>query len=250
MGEMLDEMLDRLTRALDVLVEKSNTGFLTSVYRNSFCPKQGKVNLVKTLIHRALMICSKSKLHAELEKLKTILLDNGYPEDVILSNTKEKIASFSAVQKFGPKKCLVCLKLPWIGNTSLRFESQIRQAITKFFFALNPRFVYSTRRALPSIQNECVLTIPIVLTNQKSLVIYEFTFQCDSGYASSTTKRLGDRRKQHAPSNIRNKTTPQREQPPRSSRSETLSKQVILPSVKIFWTTQIVVNSIMTTCFG
>ena len=44
---------------LDVWVEKSNTGFLTSVYRkpiftgqyirlNSFCPKQRKVNLVKT----------------------------------------------------------------------------------------------------------------------------------------------------------------------------------------------------------
>ena len=46
------------------------------------------------------MICSKSKLHAELEKIKTIFLDNGYPEDDILSNTKEKIASFSAIQKF------------------------------------------------------------------------------------------------------------------------------------------------------
>ena len=78
---------------LVVLVEKSNTGFLTSVYRkptftgqyirwNSFCPKQRKVNLVKTLVHRALMICSKSKLHAELEKLKTIFLDNDYPENV------------------------------------------------------------------------------------------------------------------------------------------------------------------------
>ena len=76
------------------------------------------------------MICSKSRLHAELRKLKTIFLDNGYPEDVILSYTKEKIPSFSAVQKFGPQKCPVYLKLPWIGNTSLRFESQIRQAIT------------------------------------------------------------------------------------------------------------------------
>ena len=64
---------------LEVLVEKPNTGFLTSAYRkptftgqyigwNSFCPKQREVNLVKTLVHRAFMICSKSKLHAELEK--------------------------------------------------------------------------------------------------------------------------------------------------------------------------------------
>ena len=119
---------------------------------NSFCTKQRKVNLVKTLVHRALMICSKSKLHAELEKLKC-------------------------------------------------------------FFAVNPHIVYSTRRALPFIQKDCVPT------NQKSSVIYEFTCQCDSGYVGRTTQRLGDMIKQHVPSNIRNKTAPQREQPPRSCRS-------------------------------
>ena len=58
---------------LDVLVEKSDTGFLTSVYRkptfsglytrwSSFCPKQRKISLIKTLAHRAQMICSKSNL--------------------------------------------------------------------------------------------------------------------------------------------------------------------------------------------
>ena len=77
------------------------------------------------------MLFHKYKLHAELEKLKTIFLDNGYQGDIILSYNKEKIASFSAVLKFGLQKCPVYLKLPWIGNTSLRFESQIRQAITK-----------------------------------------------------------------------------------------------------------------------
>ena len=65
---------------LDVSVEKSDTGFLTSVYRkptfsrlytrwSSFCPKQRKISLIKTLTNRALMICSKSKLDSELEKL-------------------------------------------------------------------------------------------------------------------------------------------------------------------------------------
>ena len=36
----------------------------------------------KWLTHRALMICSKSKLDSELEKLTKIFLENGYPEDV------------------------------------------------------------------------------------------------------------------------------------------------------------------------
>ena len=59
---------------LDVLVKKSKTGFLTKptftchyIRWDSFFPKQCKVNLIKTLVYRALMIYLKSKLHAELK---------------------------------------------------------------------------------------------------------------------------------------------------------------------------------------
>ena len=67
---------------LDVLVEKEGPGFLTSIYRkptftgqyirlNSFSPKTRKISLTKTLVHMALMICSKTKLGPELDKAKT-----------------------------------------------------------------------------------------------------------------------------------------------------------------------------------
>ena len=59
----------------------------------------------------------------------------------------------------------------------------------------------------------------VFLLPKKGSVVYEFTRQCDSGYVGCTTQRLGDRIKQHVPSNIRNKTAPPREQPPRSCRS-------------------------------
>ena len=66
---------------LDALVGKDGTGFLTSVYRkpaftgqyirwNSFSPKTRKISLIKTLVYRALMICSKTKLGLELDKIK------------------------------------------------------------------------------------------------------------------------------------------------------------------------------------
>ena len=130
---------------LDVLVEKSDTGFLTRVYRkptisglytrwSSFWPKQRKFSLIKTLTHKALMICSKSKLESELEKLTQIFLENGYPEDVVSVYIKEKIGNFSADVKFGPQKCPVYPKLPLIGNSSLRFQSQIKQAIKNYSF--------------------------------------------------------------------------------------------------------------------
>ena len=96
--------------------------------------------------------CSKSKLDSELEKLTKIFLENGYQEEFILVYIKEKIGNFSADVKFGPQKCPVYLKLPWIGDCSLRFESQIKQAITNCFFAVNPRVVYSTKG--PSIHSK------------------------------------------------------------------------------------------------
>ena len=91
-------------------------------------------------------------------------------------------------------------------------------AITNCFFAVNLRVVYSTKKALPSIQKDCVPA------TQKSSVIYEFTCQCDSGYVGRTTQRLEDRIKQHVPSSIRKKSRPQREQPPRSCKPKITTK--------------------------
>ena len=62
---------------LDVNVERTATGFETNVYRKptftgqylrweSFSPTKQKTNLISTLVHRALMICTKSKLNEEI----------------------------------------------------------------------------------------------------------------------------------------------------------------------------------------
>ena len=92
---------------LDVSVEKGGTGFLISIYRkpmftgqyicwNSFSPKARKINLIKTLVHGALMTRSKTKLDSELDTIKQLLIDNGYPEDVLLSCIMEKLANISS----------------------------------------------------------------------------------------------------------------------------------------------------------
>ena len=71
------------------------------------------------------MICSKTKLGSELDKIKQLLIENGYPADVLLSCINQKVANFAAEKTFGPEKCPVYLKLPWIGNVSSKFENQI-----------------------------------------------------------------------------------------------------------------------------
>ena len=163
---------------LDVLVEKEGTGSLTSIYRkstfigqyirlNSFSPKTRKISLVKTLVHRALMICSKAKLGPELDKVKQLLIENRYPAAAVLSCINQKLANFAAEEPIGPEKCPVHLKLPWIGNVSSKLENQISKAITFCYYAVKPRVVYNTRVVLPSAKKD------YVPTTQKSCAVYK-----------------------------------------------------------------------------
>ena len=189
---------------LDVLVEKSPSKFITSIYRkptftgqylrwNSFSPRKRKTNLILTLTHRALAICSPERLPSELDKIKFILLTNGYPEHVIKSFMAMKMKQFHALPEFGPEKCPVYLRLPWLGSVSTRFEKQVKSAVKQCFTAVEPRVVHSTNE-LFSATNKDVL--PAL---QKSNVIYQFSCHCDSRYVGRTSQRLLDRIKQHVP---------------------------------------------------
>ena len=58
------------------------------------------------------MTCTKNKLKQEIDFIKKILLDNGYPEDIVLKHITKKTAQFSTAKPFGPEKCPVYLKAP------------------------------------------------------------------------------------------------------------------------------------------
>ena len=86
---------------LNVHVEHTKVSCKTKVYRKStltgqylcwesFTPVERKASLVSTLVHCALRICSKSKLKKGIDRLKEILLDNGYPEEFVLQQLSEK----------------------------------------------------------------------------------------------------------------------------------------------------------------
>ena len=66
---------------LDVYVERTDVGLETSVYRKptftgqylrweSFSPLKRKISLISTLVHRALMICTKRRLNEEIERIR------------------------------------------------------------------------------------------------------------------------------------------------------------------------------------
>ena len=178
---------------LDVNVERTVTGFETSVYRKpiftgqylrweSFSPTKQKTNLISTLVHRALMIYTKSKLNEKLKHIKNILLDNGYPESIIDCNISKKIARFSMPKRFGPEKCPVHLRVPWIGKASIGLDKNVKTAVESCYGSVTTRVVFISKRMLPVARKD------VLPTTLKSSVVYEYSCHRDSRYVGRTSQ--------------------------------------------------------------
>ena len=167
----------------------------TRVYR--FSPRKRKTNVILTLTHRALAICSPERLPSELDKIKFILQTDGYPEHVIKSFMAKKMKQFHALPKFGPEKCPDYLRFQWLGSVSTRFEKQVKSAVKQCFSAVEPRVAYSINELLSATNKDVLPAL------RKSNVIYQFSCHCDSRYEGRTSQRQQDRIKQHVPKSIR-----------------------------------------------
>ncbi len=100
----------------------------------------------------------------------------------------------------------------------MRFERQIKTAITRCYATVSPRLVFSSKKIIPSIRKDSVPT------TQNSLVVYKYSCWCDARYIGRTSQRLCDRVKQHVLSSTRKKTVPQREQPSPASKPKSSLK--------------------------
>ena len=145
---------------LDIHVEHTKGSYETKVYRKptftgqylrweSFTPMKRKASLVSTLVHRALKICSKSKLKEEINRIKEILLDNGYPEDFVLEQIFKKITQFSRPKRFGPAECPVYFRITCTGKAALTLERNLRIAVENCHGSVALRTVFVSRQMLP-----------------------------------------------------------------------------------------------------
>ena len=166
---------------------------------NSFAPTQRKVNLVHTLTLRALSICSPCRLDNEFKTIKSILSQNGYPEDIIDANIARRTKIFKSERQHGPKLCPVYATLPWIGEKSIQFQRQLEKSIKSCFGPASLRIHFSTT---PLTKFNLKDPLPAFL---QSKVIYEFKCPCEQRYVGRTEQRLHDRIKQHVPFAIRSK---------------------------------------------
>ena len=111
----MEKEADQTLFVLDVKVDKTEKQFETPVYTKPtftgrclrwhyFAPSERKTNLIETLVHRALIICSHGKIKQELDFIRSILKNNGYPEATINSSIFKKISRFQLLSQKGPKK--------------------------------------------------------------------------------------------------------------------------------------------------
>ena len=165
----------------------------------SFAPTKRKISFIHTLTWRALQICSPCKLSDEMKRIKTILLQNGYPEKTIDIQTAYKVDKFHQEKPHQAKLCPLYAKLPWIGDRSIAYEKLIKKSVQACFHAADLRISYQTR---PLMRFKVKEQLPTLLNSK---IIYEYKCLCDQRYVGRTEQRLVDRVSQHVPSSIRNR---------------------------------------------
>ena len=162
---------------------------------DAFSPQIYKINLIKSLVHRAVRICTPDKLENEIDQLCLLFANNGYPPGVVTGEIKRTLTP--GPPKFGPRRCPIYLRLPWIGTCASKgFERQVQRAVRQAYYACELHVVFTSRHMFRSTIKD---RLP---TQQLSNVIYLFRCRCDRRYVGKTTQHLMWRIKQHVPTGI------------------------------------------------
>ena len=111
------------------------------------------------------MICTKNMPRQKIDFIKKILLDNAYPEEIMLKLISKKIAQFSSAKPFGPEKGPMYLNAPWIGSASQQLEHQIKSAVQNCYGAVSPRLNFTSQCRLPAAKKD------VLPASQRSMVI-------------------------------------------------------------------------------
>ena len=198
---------------LDILIERSTDGFSTSIYRkptftglftnfDSFIPFSFKRGLLYTLLDRYFKICSSFHyFHAEAVKLKTFLLNNGYPEAFIDRCTRTFLqrifapanSNSNATDSNVTDKNTVYFSIPFTGKHALQLRTQLTKLCASAFPHLSLRIIFQSGRRLSDF-------FPFKDRIPKSLrsrVVYKFTCQCGALYVGQTRRHFHTRISEH-----------------------------------------------------
>ena len=82
--------------------------------------------------------------------LASIDFDDGYLKYVVNAQIAEKkIAQFYTLNQFGPEKCPVYLRVPWISKSSTNLEKELKTAVESCYDPVSTRLILTSKRMLP-----------------------------------------------------------------------------------------------------
>ncbi|CAH8459625.1 unnamed protein product, partial [Heterobilharzia americana] len=147
-------------------------------------------NHTHSLRSRIYGICSEDTVDAEIETLRIILSNNGYPKILIDKNLKKRTTPHPITV---PKNILT-MNLEFKGDTTVEvLKNRLSRCINSSFYAARLRLVFSSRRLI----RQCVKNrLPIMST---SMCIYKFTCSCRADYIGRCKWALRKRVAEHYP---------------------------------------------------
>ena len=141
----MEEEEDCTLPFLDVRLTRENHTLTTEVYRKSthsgvythftsFIPFHFKSQLISTLLHRAYQICSSYELlHREYERIRVMLMNNGYTSDYILSAIErfmlKKYTKYPPV--VGPQPKELYLRVPYLKDATFKLDKTITSCLSQ-----------------------------------------------------------------------------------------------------------------------
>ena len=193
---------------LNVSVSRDNNKFTTSVYRKPtfsgvysnyccFLPDDYKLGLIRTLIHRVFHIVSNfTKFHLEMDKLRGILLRNGYPAnsfDRCLKSFLNRVFQTKRIVATVPKREVTIL-LNYLGPATLKVRTSLVKYLGKRLPSCKFRVVFKSSNRMSSW-----FTFKDKISKAlRSKVVYQFQCgRCNSAYVGKTMRHLGVRAAEH-----------------------------------------------------
>ena len=193
---------------LDVNVFRENGKLVTNVYRketftgvytkvSSFITLEHKFGLVYTLLHRCFCVVSDmSKFHFEIDKLKEMLLSNGYSNNFIdkcISKFMNKLYIKKPAMLTVPRKQLY-LVLPFMRKMSALVKSGLTRSLQKRLPFYKVKIVFKTCNRLKN----CFSFKDVVPEPLRSCQIYNFTCgNCNASYIGKAFRYMKVRVSEH-----------------------------------------------------
>ena len=88
-------------------------------------------------------------MELKLDFIKSVLLENGYPFEVIQSSKRAVQLQQKKEPVFGPEKYPVYLKLPYIGKASKRFRIAVQRSVHNGYNNVRAVVIFKPGKCFP-----------------------------------------------------------------------------------------------------